>query len=278
MSASITSIKDPVDTVLTVYGPNGQVVAYNDDQFEPSDSSIFDVSLPSTGTYTVEVECIPLDRPVVQRSHRAELPPGRVLQRRARGVRAVHVHVLGVQTRLRQRRDPVHHGAPAVSTSPQVTMSTESSRVRRTAPSSPSGPERTCSRMPGRAAQKVGPRLRSRRPRPWSPSALRAVPIPGRRWWPKSWWGRTHDELSSSLDGVTPIVTYHAVSGDPSAIGAPRPRPTSEPILSSHRTPATPNFVGLRRHDQLHDLTGDVDGHIVGDPTKTYDGTNVAPD
>jgi hypothetical protein len=55
MSASITSIKDPVDTVLTIYGPNGQVVAENDDQFEPSDSSIFDVTLPSTGTYTAEV-------------------------------------------------------------------------------------------------------------------------------------------------------------------------------------------------------------------------------
>jgi hypothetical protein len=55
MSASLTLINDPVDTVLTVYGPNGQVVAFNDDQFEPSDSSIFDVTLPSTGTYTVEV-------------------------------------------------------------------------------------------------------------------------------------------------------------------------------------------------------------------------------
>ncbi len=55
ISASIPSIKDPFDTVLTVYGPNGQIVAHNDDQFEPSDSSIFDVTLPATGTYTVEV-------------------------------------------------------------------------------------------------------------------------------------------------------------------------------------------------------------------------------
>ncbi len=55
MSASVTFIKDPVDTALTIYGPNGQVVAFNDDQFEPSDSSIFDLTLPSTGTYTVEV-------------------------------------------------------------------------------------------------------------------------------------------------------------------------------------------------------------------------------
>ena len=55
MSASVTFIKDPVDTTLTIYGPNGQVVAFNDDQFEPSDSSIFDLTLPLTGTYTVEV-------------------------------------------------------------------------------------------------------------------------------------------------------------------------------------------------------------------------------
>ena len=57
MSASITSIKDPFDTTMTIYGPNGQEIAYNDDQFEPSDSSIFDLLLPTTGTYTVEVNC-----------------------------------------------------------------------------------------------------------------------------------------------------------------------------------------------------------------------------
>jgi hypothetical protein len=56
MSASITSILDPVDTTLTIYGPDGQVIAYNDDQFEPSDSSILDLTLPASGTYTVEVD------------------------------------------------------------------------------------------------------------------------------------------------------------------------------------------------------------------------------
>ena len=55
MSASLKLINDPVDTTLTIYDPNGKVVAYNDDQFEPSDSSIFDLTLPLTGTYTVEV-------------------------------------------------------------------------------------------------------------------------------------------------------------------------------------------------------------------------------
>src|SRR5262249_35416368 len=56
MSASITSIQDPVDTTITIYGPDGQVIAYNDDQFEPSDSWIVDLVLPSTGTYTVAVD------------------------------------------------------------------------------------------------------------------------------------------------------------------------------------------------------------------------------
>ncbi|MFO0910363.1 MAG: MBG domain-containing protein [Isosphaeraceae bacterium] len=56
MSSSITSIKNPVDTTLTIFGPDGQQIAFNDDQFEPSDSSIFDLLLPSTGTYTVEVD------------------------------------------------------------------------------------------------------------------------------------------------------------------------------------------------------------------------------
>ena len=57
MSSLITSIKDPVDTVLTLYGPDGSVIAAasNDDIFESSDSAAFDVTLPSTGTYTVKV-------------------------------------------------------------------------------------------------------------------------------------------------------------------------------------------------------------------------------
>ncbi len=55
-SASISSIKNPVDATLRIFGPNGEVIAFNDDQFEPSDSSIFDLTLPSTGTYTVEVD------------------------------------------------------------------------------------------------------------------------------------------------------------------------------------------------------------------------------
>ncbi len=53
MSASLTRFdSDNFDTVLTVYDENGKVVAFNDDQFEPSDSSIFDFTLPSPGTST----------------------------------------------------------------------------------------------------------------------------------------------------------------------------------------------------------------------------------
>ena len=56
MSAAVTRITDPIDTVLYIYGPNGQLIATNDDQFEPSDSTILDLTLPATGTYTVEVD------------------------------------------------------------------------------------------------------------------------------------------------------------------------------------------------------------------------------
>ena len=55
-SADLTRITDPIDTVLYVYGPNGALLAWNDDQFEPSDSSILDLTLPAPGTYTVEVD------------------------------------------------------------------------------------------------------------------------------------------------------------------------------------------------------------------------------
>ena len=55
-SAGSAQIENPIDSVLYVYGPTGQLVAWNDDQFEPSDSSIIDQTLPTTGTYTVEVD------------------------------------------------------------------------------------------------------------------------------------------------------------------------------------------------------------------------------
>ncbi len=56
MSAALTRIKDPIDSVLYVYGPDGKLVAWNDDQFEPSDSSIVDLTLQMTGSYTVEID------------------------------------------------------------------------------------------------------------------------------------------------------------------------------------------------------------------------------
>jgi hypothetical protein len=45
-----------IDSVVYVYGPDGKLVAWNDDQFEGPDSSIVDLTLPSTGKYTVEVD------------------------------------------------------------------------------------------------------------------------------------------------------------------------------------------------------------------------------
>jgi hypothetical protein len=56
MSAGLTRIAQPFDSVLYVYGPDGNLVAWNDDQFEPSDSAVTDLTLPATGTYTVEVD------------------------------------------------------------------------------------------------------------------------------------------------------------------------------------------------------------------------------
>ncbi len=55
-SKVLTRITNPVDTVLYVYGPNGNLLGWDDDQFESSDSSILDLTLPCTGTYTVEVD------------------------------------------------------------------------------------------------------------------------------------------------------------------------------------------------------------------------------
>ncbi len=53
---------DIVDPILRVYDSSGLLVAYfdsaavNDDQFEPTDSSIIDLKLPATGKYYVEVD------------------------------------------------------------------------------------------------------------------------------------------------------------------------------------------------------------------------------
>ena len=56
MSAGLTRIAKPFDSVIYVYDPSGNLVTWNDDQFEPSDSSIVDFTLPTSGTYTVEVD------------------------------------------------------------------------------------------------------------------------------------------------------------------------------------------------------------------------------
>ncbi len=55
-SSALTRIAHPIDAVVYVYDPNGNLVAWNDDEFEPSDSTIVDLKLQMTGTYTVEVD------------------------------------------------------------------------------------------------------------------------------------------------------------------------------------------------------------------------------
>lgn len=55
MSAALARVSNPIDSVLRVYDPNGNLIATNDDNFESSDSSIVDLLLTLTGKYTVEI-------------------------------------------------------------------------------------------------------------------------------------------------------------------------------------------------------------------------------
>jgi Ca2+-binding RTX toxin-like protein len=43
------------DSTMTVYDSNGNVIAFNDDSFQNQDSTIIDLTIPSTGTYYIEV-------------------------------------------------------------------------------------------------------------------------------------------------------------------------------------------------------------------------------
>ncbi len=124
MSASITSIKDPVDTVLTVYGPNGQVVAFNDDQFEPSDSSIFDVTLPSTGTYTVEVSAFHSTDPSFNTPGAQNYLPA-AFYNAQHGAYELFMYTFSAYN-ANPGHDTIQYNAtsPAVATTPQVTTST----------------------------------------------------------------------------------------------------------------------------------------------------------
>ena len=45
-----------VITILRLYGPNGQIIATDDDGIEPTDALLIDQTLPVTGTYTIEVD------------------------------------------------------------------------------------------------------------------------------------------------------------------------------------------------------------------------------
>ena len=49
----------PFNTYLVIYNSSGQVIEYNDDSFQDSDSSIIDLSLPYTGTYYAMVTSSP---------------------------------------------------------------------------------------------------------------------------------------------------------------------------------------------------------------------------
>ena len=49
----------PFDTYLAIYNSSGQMIASNDDSFQDTDSSIIDLTLPTTGTYYAMVTSSP---------------------------------------------------------------------------------------------------------------------------------------------------------------------------------------------------------------------------
>ena len=55
MSVVLNRPQGAFDTTMTVYDSSGNVIAFNDDSFQDTDSTIIDLTLPSTGTYYVEV-------------------------------------------------------------------------------------------------------------------------------------------------------------------------------------------------------------------------------
>ena len=55
LSVALDKPQGAFDTTMTVYDSSGNVVAFNDDSFQDTDSTIIDLTLPATGTYYVEV-------------------------------------------------------------------------------------------------------------------------------------------------------------------------------------------------------------------------------
>src|SRR5262249_38080494 len=62
LSARLTRIQNPIDPIIKISGPDGNLVPYyqstavDDDAFEAPDSSLVDLVLPATGTYTIEID------------------------------------------------------------------------------------------------------------------------------------------------------------------------------------------------------------------------------
>jgi hypothetical protein len=55
MSRVLNRPQGSFDSTMTVFDSTGKVIAFNDDSFQSQDSTIIDLTLPSTGTYYVEV-------------------------------------------------------------------------------------------------------------------------------------------------------------------------------------------------------------------------------
>ena len=59
MSAVLNRPQGAFDTYLTVYDSSGNLIAYNDDSFQDTDSTIIDLTLPETGIYYAMVTSSP---------------------------------------------------------------------------------------------------------------------------------------------------------------------------------------------------------------------------
>src|SRR5439155_1099187 len=55
-SGVLSRIAQPIDSMLEVYDAAGNLIAFNDDEFESRDSRVFDFRLPADGLYYVVVD------------------------------------------------------------------------------------------------------------------------------------------------------------------------------------------------------------------------------
>ena len=55
-SRNLTRITHGIDSTLSVFDPSGNRIAFDDDTFQGQDAALDDLTMPTTGTYTIEVD------------------------------------------------------------------------------------------------------------------------------------------------------------------------------------------------------------------------------